>query len=69
MADSNSGSGIGLLSLLGVLFIGLKLGNVIEWPWIWVLAPFWIGAGLWVVVALGCVMVYLIAERKLSKKG
>lgn len=28
-------------NLLGVLFVGLKLGGVITWPWIWVLAPFW----------------------------
>lgn len=35
--------GIGSLgTLLGVLFVGLKLGNVINWSWLWVLAPFWI---------------------------
>ncbi len=27
---------------LQVLFIGLKLGGVIEWSWIWVLSPIWI---------------------------
>jgi hypothetical protein len=29
--------------LLGVLFIALKLTHVIDWSWVWVLAPFWIG--------------------------
>jgi hypothetical protein len=29
--------------LLGVLFIGLKLTNHIQWSWLWVLSPFWIG--------------------------
>lgn len=29
------------LSLLGVLFVGLKLGHVIAWSWWWVLVPFW----------------------------
>lgn len=33
---------VGFLSLLALLFIGLKLGGVIAWPWIWVLAPLWI---------------------------
>lgn len=28
---------------LTLLFIGLKLGNVIVWPWVWVLSPLWIG--------------------------
>jgi hypothetical protein len=37
-----SSSGIGITGALGLLFIGLKLGDVIDWSWIWVLAPFWI---------------------------
>ncbi len=32
----------GFPGLLGVLFIGLKLGGVIDWPWLWVLSPLWI---------------------------
>lgn len=31
----------GFLSLLTILFIGLKLSNNIEWSWWWVLAPMW----------------------------
>ncbi len=31
------------LSLLGVLFVGLKLGGVIDWSWWWVTLPFWGG--------------------------
>ncbi|AWN04501.1 hypothetical protein PBI_GRAYSON_172 [Rhodococcus phage Grayson] len=33
---------IGLPSILGIVFIVLKLLGVITWSWIWVLAPFWI---------------------------
>ena len=29
------------LSILTVLFIGLKLTNYIDWSWFWVLAPTW----------------------------
>jgi len=35
-----------LATMLGVLFIGLKLGGVgvvATWSWLWVLSPFWIG--------------------------
>lgn len=30
-----------LATLLTVLFVGLKLCNVIDWGWIWVVAPIW----------------------------
>lgn len=43
MSDSSqSNGGIGFAGLLAVLFIGLKLGGVIQWSWLWVLSPIWI---------------------------
>lgn len=30
------------LSLLLILFIGLKLGGIIDWSWWWVISPIWI---------------------------
>lgn len=43
MNDSTKTTGgITFLSLLAILFIGLKLGGVIDWSWVWVLAPLWI---------------------------
>jgi hypothetical protein len=41
--SSSSGGGIGFAGLLTILFIGLKLGGVINWSWLWVLSPLWIG--------------------------
>lgn len=38
----NSTGGIGFLGVLQVAFIVLKLCHVIEWSWVWVLAPIWI---------------------------
>ncbi len=43
MSTNNSNNGIGVLGLLGVLFVGLKLGGIIDWSWWWVTAPFWGG--------------------------
>ena len=48
--DTNSG-GIGFTGLLTLLFIGLKLAGIIEWRWLWVLSPLWIGAILLFVLA------------------
>ena len=65
---SSSGGGVGLSTLLGVLFIGLKLAGVIDWPWLWVLSPLWIslGIGLMVIfVALVLAYVTWIRPRKM----
>ena len=42
MINAISSSVRRFLELLGVLFIGLKLGDVIDWSWWWVTSPFWI---------------------------
>lgn len=41
MAESKSG-GIGVVGLLGVVFVTLKLCGVIDWHWALVTLPFWI---------------------------
>jgi len=38
---SQQSSGVGILGLLGVVFVTLKLCGVIDWSWWWVTAPFW----------------------------
>ena len=48
MQNSNSTGG-SLLFILGIVFVVLKLTGVVTWPWIWVLAPFWIGLAIWAV--------------------
>jgi len=53
MSDSNhSSSGIGFDGLLQITFIVLKLAHVINWAWIWVLAPAWITAGIVIVILI-----------------
>lgn len=42
MNDRQASGGIGFAGALTLLFIGLKLGGVITWSWLWVLAPLWI---------------------------
>ena len=44
-------TGTSFLSFLGLLFIGLKLTNYIDWSWWWVTLPFWGGLALVVVGA------------------
>lgn len=44
--------GVGLCSLFGIVFLVLKLCGLVDWRWLWVLAPFWGGLALHVLVAV-----------------
>ena len=44
--------GIGFSGLLTIVFIVLKLCGVINWSWIWVLAPMWVSVALCVAIIL-----------------
>ena len=60
MKNNNSGKGIGFSGLLGLVFIVLKLTGVISWKWLWVLSPFWITAGLIVILlAVGLILTWI----------
>lgn len=52
MSNSNSGGGIGLGGVLLVVFIVLKLCEVIAWSWWWVLCPLWIPIAVWLVLVV-----------------
>ena len=53
MKDKNTekaaNGGMGLCGVLTTIFVVLKLIGVIDWPWVWVLAPFWISLILGVI--------------------
>jgi hypothetical protein len=55
---------IGFLGLLGLLFIGLKLGGVIAWSWVWVLSPLWIP----VAIVAAIFVVFLLIAASDNKK-
>ena len=58
MAEARHASGgIGFWGLLTLLFITLKLTNVIDWSWWWVLSPIWI-LTLLIVGIFACVLLY-----------
>lgn len=58
-SSSSSSSGIGFTGLLTIAFIVLKLTEVIDWSWWWVLSPLWIGAAivLTILVFFGILLV------------
>lgn len=64
MNDKNNNNnaktgGVGFTSLLQLTFIILKLTNVIDWNWFWVLSPFIFSIGLVILILI----IFFIALR------
>ena len=49
---------MGFISLLQLTFIILKLCNIINWNWLWVMSP------LWISTLLGIALLLVITLRK-----
>lgn len=62
--NNTTSGGIGFTGLLTIVFIVLKLLNVIKWSWWWVLSPIWISF----VIALVVIFIPLLAAIIGSKK-
>ena len=56
--------GIGLSGILGIVFIVLKLCGVIDWNWVWVLAPFWIPLALGLLILIVTLTITAIGDKK-----
>ena len=50
MANNNTSNGLGLGTVLFIVFLILKLTGNIDWSWWWVTSPLWIPLALGVVV-------------------
>ena len=53
---SNSSNGLGLGTILFLIFMVLKLTNYIDWSWWWITAPLWIP--ILIIGIIGLIAVY-----------
>ena len=60
--------GLGLSTVLFLIFLVLKLCNVIDWSWWWVTSPLWISSGLIVLLFIGVYIYYSIEEVRMNPK-
>jgi len=58
-SSSSSSGNLGFCGALAILFIGLKLGNVISWSWWWVLSPLWVPVLIVLAIVVVCGIGYL----------
>ena len=63
-SSSNTSGGVGVTSLLQIAFIVLKLCGVINWKWVWVLAPTWGSVSVFVLVLGVLLLIYAFKNRK-----
>jgi hypothetical protein len=68
MNKNNSSSGLGLSSVLTIIFVVLKLVGTIDWSWWWVLSPTLISIGLWVVLII-CIAIWEFRWDRKYKYG
>lgn len=63
---------MGICSVLGLIFVTLKLTGVIAWSWLWVLLPFWGPVAVFVLFGVLVVPVCILlgiakAKRELNE--
>ena len=63
-SSTSTAGGVGFCGLLTIVFIVLKLTGVIDWSWLWVLAPIWIPTAIAVIVLLIFLAIVIYAAVK-----
>jgi fatty acid desaturase len=67
--EKNSGSsGLGLPTVLTLIFIVLKLVGVINWSWWWVLSPILIDLGLALILLIGWIIFEVVHNKSKSTR-
>lgn len=61
-------NGLGLGTVLFIVFLILKLINVIDWSWWWVTAPLWIPIGLEIKIFIVTALVIIAKEIKSKRQ-
>lgn len=64
MSKESTSGGSSFLTLLAIAFIVLKLTDVIDWSWWWVLSPIWLP----VVIIIPLAIIWALYENRKSKK-
>lgn len=59
MNNSKRGGGLGVLGVLTIVFVVLKLLDVINWSWFWVLSPLWID----IIFIIALVIIIVLVEK------
>ena len=59
---------LGLMAGLTALFAILRILSLISWPWVWVMAPFWIPTAIIAIILTVMLFVAAFRDRKEAMK-
>lgn len=62
MSKDRTYNGIGILGILGLIFITLKLTGYINWSWWWVTLPFWGVAAFMIAILVVFIIIALFVK-------
>jgi hypothetical protein len=65
VTTTNTNINVPITGLLTIAFVVLKLLDVIQWSWWWVLSPIWISTGLALILV---VILWIFLKNKKVKK-
>jgi len=63
----HGGGGMGIVGTLTTIFIVLRILNLIDWSWWWVLSPIWISILLFVGFIVILAIFIIIIGNKINK--
>ena len=64
MSKQTVTGGVSAWTVLLIVFIVLKLCNLIDWSWGWVFAPFWIPLSIVVLVVIIVLFIYFTKSHE-----
>ena len=66
MSEKKHSNGIGLGTVLFLIFLVLKLTKHIDWSWWWVTAPLWMPIAL--VLGIGIIVALVVILKYINRK-
>ena len=65
---ANNSSNMSLPLIIFVVFLTLKLSNVIDWSWWWVTAPLWLPVAL-VIAVIGVISIFALISVLINDRN
>lgn len=62
-SNSSTSGGLSVLSVLGIVFVTLKLCDVIDWSWWYVLMPFYLPIAIAILILGICILIQVVASK------
>lgn len=66
--ESNTRGGLGFCSVLCIIFIVLKLTNLIAWSWVWVLSPLWLPIAAIILIIIVMKIIFMLQKEEINMR-